>query len=130
MSEITEVGGGRLDELLDTHLSDANATGDLIFVSGQLGLDEDQQLVGPGDVVAQCQQVFKNIEGILVQYGAEMTDIVDLRLYLLEMGDIPRIAPVRRAVFGERRPAATAVEIKRLVVPGALIEISAVAKRS
>jgi enamine deaminase RidA (YjgF/YER057c/UK114 family) len=130
VSEITEVGGGRLDELLDTHLSDANATGDLIFVSGQLGLDEDQQLVGPGDVVAQCQQVFKNIEGILVQYGAEMTDIVDLRLYLLEMGDIPRIAPVRRAVFGERRPAATAVEIKRLVVPGALIEISAVAKRS
>ncbi|MCW2643972.1 MAG: 3-hydroxyisobutyrate dehydrogenase and related beta-hydroxyacid dehydrogenase-like protein [Pseudonocardiales bacterium] len=127
--EITEIGAGRLDELIDTHLSDANVAPDLVFVSGQLGLDADNNLVGEGDVVLQAEQVLKNIESVLADADATLADVVDLRLYLLDITDIPRIAPVRRRYFGDRRPAATAVEINRLVVPGALIEISAVAVR-
>jgi 2-iminobutanoate/2-iminopropanoate deaminase len=129
VTAVSEVGSGRLDELIDTHLSDANATADHIFVSGQLPLDAENNLVGEGDVVAQAEQVFANITAVLEELGSTPADIVDLRLYLLDITDIPRIAPVRRRVFGDRRPAATAVEINRLVVAGALIEISAVARR-
>jgi 2-iminobutanoate/2-iminopropanoate deaminase len=126
--DVTEIGAGRLDELIDTHLSDGNITPELVFVSGQLGLDADNNLVGD-DVVTQAEQVFKNIADVLAEASMTMADIVDLRLYLLDIKDIPRIAPTRRRVFGDRRPAATAVEINKLVVPGALIEISAVAWR-
>jgi 2-iminobutanoate/2-iminopropanoate deaminase len=126
---VSEVGSGRLDELIDTHLSDANATDELVFVSGQLPLDADNNLVGDGDVVQQAEQALKNIAGVLEELGSTLADVVDLRLYLLDITDIPRIAPVRRRYFGDRRPAATAVEVSRLVVDGALIEISAVARR-
>jgi enamine deaminase RidA (YjgF/YER057c/UK114 family) len=126
---VSEVGSGRLDQLIDTHLSDANATEDLIFVSGQLPLDAENNLVGKGDIVAQAEQVFANITRVLEELGSTPADIVDLRLYLLDITDIPRIAPTRRRIFGDRRAAATAIEVNRLVVDGALIEISAVARR-
>jgi len=63
---------------------------------------------------------------ILKTYSAGLERRV---FFLDDEADIPRIAPVRRELFGDHRPASTAVEISRLLLPGAKLEINAVALR-
>jgi reactive intermediate/imine deaminase len=127
--EIQEIGSGRWDSLITSHFADGNVCSEFVFVSGQIALDEQGELVGAGDVVAQAEQVFSNIAAVLTEAGCDLYDVVDVKLYLIDIGDIARIAPVRRRFFGERRPASTAVQIGALVLPDALIEVSAIAVR-
>ena len=110
-----------------SHYTDAVQAGGLLFVSGCVPVDERGQLVGSGDVVAQARQVFANMGRVLAAAGARFADILKVTVYLLDMDDRVRINPVRQAVFGETRPASTLVEVSRLAVPGALLEIDAVA---
>ena len=58
---------------------------------------------------------------------ATARDIVKVTTFLLDIGDRARINPVRQEVFGDVRPASTLVEVSALAVPGALLEIEAVA---
>jgi 2-iminobutanoate/2-iminopropanoate deaminase len=127
--QIREIGAGRWDELINSHFANGNVWSDFVFVSGQLALDEQGELVGAGDVVAQAEQVFKNIAAILDEAGSDLSDVVDVKVYLIDINDISRIADARRRFFGERRPASTAVQIGGLVMPEALIEVSAIAIR-
>ncbi|HEY4348393.1 MAG TPA: RidA family protein [Gaiellaceae bacterium] len=127
--QIREIGSGRWDGLINSHFADANVVSDLVFVSGQLALDGDGKLVGIGDVVAQAEQVFANIATILAEAGCELSDVVDVKVYVMDIKDIPRIAEARRRFFGDRRPASTAVQISGLVMADALIEVSAIACR-
>jgi enamine deaminase RidA (YjgF/YER057c/UK114 family) len=83
--------------------------------------------VGSGDVVAQARQVFANVGKVLAAAGARFADIVKVTVYLLNVDDRARINPVRQDVFGRSRPASTLVEVSRLAVPGALLEIDAIA---
>jgi 2-iminobutanoate/2-iminopropanoate deaminase len=98
----------------------------LLFVSGCVAVDADGQLV-EGDVVAQTRQVFANIGAILEAAGAGFADVVKVTVYLLDIDDRPRINAVRRDVFGAARPASTLVEVSRLAVAGARVEIDAIA---
>ncbi len=99
----------------------------LIFVSGQVAIDETGALVGKGDVAAQAVQVFKNIHRILVDGGATINDIVKLNWYFREMDDRAKIAAARDKFLGAHRPASTAVAISRLVNEDWLIEVDCVA---
>lgn len=110
-----------------SHYTDAVRAGDLVFVSGCVPVDEHGELVGSGDVVRQARQVFANIGKVLAAAGAHFADIVKVTVYLLNVDDRARINPVRQDVFGRARPASTLVEVSRLAVPGALLEIDAVA---
>ena len=110
-----------------SHYTDAVRAGGLLFVSGCVPVDEQGQLVGPGDVVGQARQVFANIGKVLAAAGARFADIVKVTVYLLNVDDRTRINPVRQDVFGRSRPASTLVEVSRLAVPGALLEVDAVA---
>ena len=110
-----------------SHYTDAVQAGGLLFVSGCVPVDEGGQLVGSGDVVAQARQVFANVGKVLTAAGARFADIVKVTVYLLNVDDRVRINPVRRDVFGRSRPASTLIEVSRLAVPGALLEIDAVA---
>jgi reactive intermediate/imine deaminase len=110
-----------------SHYTDAVLAGGLLFVSGCVPVDEDGQLVGSGDVVAQARQVFANIGKVLAAAGARFADIVKVTVYLLNVDDRARINPVRQDVFGRARPASTLIEVSRLAIPGALLEIDAVA---
>lgn len=113
----------------DSHFSAGFLAGPLVFVSGQLPLAEDGTVEGGDDVEAQARCVFRNIERVLEQAGATLADVVQVNLFLLDIGDIPRIANLRRELFGEHPPASTAVEVSGLLVPGCKIEINAVALR-
>jgi 2-iminobutanoate/2-iminopropanoate deaminase len=110
-----------------SHYTDAVEASGLLFVSGCVAVDGDGRLAEEGDVVAQTRQVFANIGAILEAAGAGFADVVKVTVYLLDIDDRPRINAVRREVFGAARPASTLVEVSRLAVPGARVEIDAVA---
>jgi 2-iminobutanoate/2-iminopropanoate deaminase len=110
-----------------SHYTDAVLAGGLLFVSGCVPVDERGHLVGSGDVVAQARQVFANVGKVLAAAGTRFADIVKVTVYLLNVDDRARINPVRQDVFGRSRPASTLIEVSRLAVPGALLEIDAVA---
>lgn len=128
-SDTRPLGSGRAEATFDSHFSDAFLADRFIFVSGQLPVDEEGRLVGGDDVAAQARAVFENIRTILEQAGASLKDVVQVNLFLLDVQDIPRIAGVRRELFGEHRPASTAVGTTGLLVPGAKLEVNAVALR-
>jgi reactive intermediate/imine deaminase len=110
-----------------SHYTDAVRAGDLLFVSGVVPVDGDGNLVHPGDVVEQTRQVFANLAAVLAAVGATFADVVKVTVYLTDIADRVRINPVRQEVFGAVRPASTLVEVSALAVPGAKIEIEAVA---
>ena len=119
----------RVDGLAEpiSHFTDAVRAGDLLFVSGIVAVDGDGRLVGADDVVAQAQQVFENMRVVLTAAKCTFADVVKVTIFLTDVDDRPLINPLRQEVFGEARPASTLVEVSRLAVPGAKIEIEAVA---
>jgi 2-iminobutanoate/2-iminopropanoate deaminase len=119
----------RVDGLAEpiSHFTDAVRAGDLLFVSGIVAVDAGGHLVGGDDVVAQTRQVFENMRRVLGAAGCGFEDVVKVTIFLTDVDDRPRINPLREEVFGATRPASTLVEVARLAVPGAKIEIEAVA---
>ena len=109
-----------------SHYTDAVRTGELVFVSGCVPVDENGRLVG-GDVVAQARQTLTNVGRVLAAAGGSFADVAKVTVYLTDVDDRPRIDPVRREFFGDVRPASTLVEVSRLAIPGARIEIDAIA---
>jgi 2-iminobutanoate/2-iminopropanoate deaminase len=110
-----------------SHYTDAVRAGDLLFVSGLVAVDGEGNLVGGGDVGAQTRQVFENMRAILAAAGCGFEDVVKVTIFLTDIDDRPAINPVRQEIFGESRPASTLVEVTRLAVFGARVEIEAVA---
>ena len=110
-----------------SHYTDAVQAGGLLFVSGCIPVDAHGRLVGGDDVVAQARQVFANLLTVLAAAGASFADVVKVTVFLTDVDDRPLINPVRRQVFGPARPASTLVEVSRLAVPGARIEVEAIA---
>ena len=112
-----------------SHCTDAVVADGWIWISGMLALDKDGTLVGGGDVVAQAERVHENIKAALEKAGVGFEDVVKVTVYLRRIGDRAAVNEVRKKFFGQSRPASTLVEISGLVVPEALIEIDAVARR-
>lgn len=104
-------------------------TGDAVWihVSGQIAIDLEGNLVGPGDVRAQTRQVFENLGAILAANGATFADVVKIGTYLTTLEDLAGMREVRGEYLTAEPPASTAVQVVALVVPDALIEIDLVA---
>ena len=110
-----------------SHYTDAVKAGNLLFISGIVPIDAEGKLVGGDDVAEQTRQVFRNMKLVLKAAGCGFDDVVRVVHYLLDVDDRPKINPVRMEFFGEARPASTLVEVSALAIPGALLEIEAVA---
>jgi reactive intermediate/imine deaminase len=121
-----EIRAPELGEPL-SHYTDAVRAGDLVFVSGVVPVDREGNLVGGDDVAAQARQVFANMGAVLAAAGCSFQDVVKVTVFLTDVGDRAAINPTRQEVFGSARPASTLVEISQLAIPGAKIEIEAVA---
>jgi 2-iminobutanoate/2-iminopropanoate deaminase len=119
----------RVPELAEpvSHYTDAVRAGDLLFVSGCIAVDGDGRLVGGDDAVAQTRQVFANLEAILAAAGGSIRDVVKVTVFLTDVRDRSAVNTVREEIFGSTRPASTLVEVSKLVVDGARVEIEAVA---
>lgn len=129
-NDFRPIDPGRWDETYDTHFSNGFVGGQFIFVSGQVPNNEEGELVGGDDVEQQARQVFENIDAILRSDGSSLADVVQVNVFLLDIGDVSRIAAARREAFGEHRPASTAVQVSGLLLPGARLEINALALRN
>ena len=99
----------------------------LIFVSGNVAVDADGQLVGRGDVGAQTRQIFQNIAAVLAEAGATLADVVKITTFIVPMDRYGEFSAVRAEVFDGQYPASATVGVASLVSPDYLIEIEAVA---
>ena len=108
-------------------------SGRLVFVAGQVAVDAEGRIVGRGDLVAQFRQTCANIHAVLSAAGGEMTDLVKLTIYVLDVAEYKKnlkgIGDVYREYFGKHFPAMTLVGARDLfdAADGALIEIEGVA---
>ena len=112
-----------------TYVVEATGPNRLIFITGQLGLDMNNQLVGgPGDFRAQAFKAFQNLKLALESAGAGFKDVVKINNYLVDMSHIGIFREVRDEFLNMAAPpASTTVAISQLARPGALFEIEAIA---
>lgn len=102
--------------------------GRTIFIAGQTAVDSAGRLVGRGDLQAQIEQVFKNLEIALKAEGARFDDVVKLNIYVIDMDmSLPLVQKVRSKYIQKEPPASTLVGVTRLADPNSLVEIEAVA---
>ena len=111
-------------------ISDALLADRTLYVSGQIALDAQGNLVGHHDAQSQAAQCFDNLHQILQRAGMTLQDVVMLRCYLVTSDAYQGYASVKRRLFGDNPPPGTAVIVAGLLVPGALLEIEAVAVRT
>lgn len=107
--------------------SPAVRTGKLVLIAGTTATDENGQLVGRGDIVAQTRYIYQKFETLLRSVGASAEHIVATTEYITTTENYKKTADVRREVFKGRYPVATGVIVAGLFREGALIEISALA---
>jgi 2-iminobutanoate/2-iminopropanoate deaminase len=99
----------------------------LIFLSGQLAWDKGGNVVGKGDMRAQFRQVCENLKEALVASGAGLEDIVKTNTFVTDMGEFFKCVDIRHEYFGPGWPTSTTVEVSKLAVPDAMVEIEAIA---
>ena len=98
-----------------------------IYVGGQNAVTADGALVGGDDIVAQTEQVMANLQVALAAAGATVHDLVSVTVLLVEGVDLNQAYPVAAAALAGATPLVTAARVAGLGVPGALIEVSAIA---
>jgi len=101
--------------------------GPMLYVSGQIALDENGKVDAPGDMTRQSEVVFSLLERILAAHGAGFADVVGIRTYLTDMDLRGEYGAVRMRHFTGAPPTSTTVEVPRLFHPDALIEVEIVA---
>ena len=109
-----------------SHVARVELAGKTVLqLSGQAAVDADGKIVGT-DLTTQAEFIMDKISAILAAHGATLADVVNLRTYLTDMSELPDYGKVRAARF-TTPPTITTVEVSRLFMPGALLEVEALA---
>jgi len=102
------------------------ASGRMLFVAGQVALDEHGQLVGRGDAASQARQVLMNLKRVVEAAGASMADVARTTVYLTRLENRGPVGKVRAEFFPSPPPANTLLVVASLAQPEFLVEIDAV----
>jgi 2-iminobutanoate/2-iminopropanoate deaminase len=100
--------------------------GDILFLAGETGTDPVTMAVVPGGVEAQAEQALENIAATLARFGSDLSSIVKLTVFLVDIGDLPAVSGVRARHLARAVPSST-VAVKALAHPDLLVEIEAIA---
>jgi enamine deaminase RidA (YjgF/YER057c/UK114 family) len=101
--------------------------GETLYISGQVARDPAGKLVGEGDVVAQYRQVWNNIGFALAAVGLRHEHLVKTTTYVVGEANVPPIRAIRKELAPAKAPTSTMLVVPALAIPGALVEIEAVA---
>jgi 2-iminobutanoate/2-iminopropanoate deaminase len=107
----------------------AIASGDLVFISGQIPLDAATGKLVEGDVGAQARQSLENAKAILDAAGLSFAHVVKTTIFLTSMGDFAAVNEVYKTYVGEPYPARSTIAVAALPM-GAKVEIEMIASRS
>lgn len=97
--------------------------GSHVWVSGTTATDEHGNVVGVGDAAAQTRYVLQRIDTALKDAGASLRDVVRTRMFVTDIGQWEAIGRIHGEYFSDIRPAATMVEVSKLIDPDHLVEI-------
>ena len=102
--------------------------GATVYIAGQVALDENWQLVGLGDPLAQAEQVWKNLDRAAQAAGGSASDIVKITVFLSDIRHAPAEMEVRARYFDQGQwPVCTQVQVANLGLPELLMEVDAIA---
>lgn len=104
-------------------------TGNLFFLSGQLGLNPETGKMVEGGIEKQTHQVFKNIQAVLESEGLTLNNVVKVLVLLSEINDFAAVNAIYGKYFNEPYPARSAFQVAALPL-GGQIEIEVIAERS
>ncbi|WP_440104460.1 NAD(P)-binding domain-containing protein [Streptosporangium sp. H16] len=107
--------------------SHATRAAGLLFVSGQVALDEEGRVVGEGDMTRQSEYVMDLLSRVLADQGCTFDDVTHIRSHLTDMSLLREYGAVRERFVTGEPPASTTVEVSRLFRPGLLIEVEVIA---
>jgi 2-iminobutanoate/2-iminopropanoate deaminase len=110
-----------------SHVVTVTGPGKLVYIAGQLARDIDGNCVGKGDMRAQMEQTFKNLDACLKAAGATWADVVKTNTYVTDFDEFQKHGDVRTRYFGVATPTSTTVQISRLAGPDFMIEIEMIA---
>jgi 2-iminobutanoate/2-iminopropanoate deaminase len=105
--------------------------GRLLFLAGQDASDGDGRIVSPGDLVAQYEQVLRNLQAVVTEAGGTMQDIVKLTIYVKDRDDYRRklreLGQVHKKYFGAYYPTMALFEISNFFQDENLVELEGIA---
>ncbi len=107
--------------------SRAVKVGNLIEVAGTTATDEHGKVHGLSDPYLQARYIFKRIESILELAGARLEDVVRTRMFVTDIGYWESVGKAHSEFFDEIRPAASMLEVQKLISPELLVEIEVTA---
>jgi enamine deaminase RidA (YjgF/YER057c/UK114 family) len=105
--------------------SRAVRVGERVFVAGTTAVDDSGAVIGERDPYAQAIAALRKIEAALAQAGASMRDVVRTRMFVTDMAFSEAVGRAHGEFFSEIRPAATMVQVVKLIDPRLLVEIEA-----
>jgi 2-iminobutanoate/2-iminopropanoate deaminase len=110
-----------------THVVEVTGPAKTVYIAGQIAFDKEGKIVGAGDMAAQAEQVFKNLQAALEAAGAKFSDVVKMNTYITDMARAPAVREVRARYFGQTAPASTLVQVPALARPEVMLEIEVIA---
>ena len=108
--------------------SQAVRHGDLVFLSGQVGLDPATGALVEGGVEAQARQVFRNLQAVCEAAGGSLDDLVKVTIYLTDMANFAAVNQIMANAFSEPYPARATISVSGLPL-GAEVEVEGVLGR-
>ena len=129
MAPVQLVRGSGLTDDVPYAYAAVTAPGSLVFTAGACPLDDDGNVVAPGDIPAQAAKVMENLVVALRACGAELADVAKSTVYVASSRreDLVAAWDVVRAAFGEHDAPSTLLGVAMLGYPGQLVEVEAVA---
>ena len=100
--------------------------GNLVFLSGQLGIDPATGEFPSDDVEEQCEQVFRNIQALLTEAGLAFSDVIKCTVFLADMADFAKVNAIYAKYFQAPYPARSAFAVAQLP-KAAKVEIEVIA---
>lgn len=108
--------------------SQAIDLGNLVYLSGQIGLDPHTMTLVSGGVAAEATQVFKNMQAVMEAVGLTVNHTVKLTIFLTDLADFALVNDLMTQIFTEPYPARSTVQVAALP-KGALVEVEAILAR-